>query len=334
MFAVREAGSLRHWQVSCRDDASMPNHLWSIVLAAGAGRRLSSITGGIPKQFWRYDGGSTLLESTLDRVAGVSPADRTLIVVDHSHDQYLGTMTGVARRGKVLYQPADRGTAAGVLLALVHVLESTPDGVVLLTPSDHGVSRPAEFHAAVRSAVADVTSRPAGRDEVMLFGVEPDTPVGDYGWITAERRLGGERFPSVKAFVEKPTHDGAVQLFNGGSVWNTMVLVARAATLFKLCQTHVPDMTAVLALTIGLPPAHRQDALTAIYGSLRSADFSRDVLGEAHGLGLCTFPRTMGWSDLGTPDRLAAWLSAQLGADQAVRTLVPRAAFPGVRAVA
>jgi choline kinase len=30
---------------------------WTVVLAAGAGRRLAEVTGGVPKQFWRAAGG-------------------------------------------------------------------------------------------------------------------------------------------------------------------------------------------------------------------------------------------------------------------------------------
>jgi choline kinase len=34
----------------------MVKNAWTIILAAGAGRRLSSVTGGVPKQFWRMPG--------------------------------------------------------------------------------------------------------------------------------------------------------------------------------------------------------------------------------------------------------------------------------------
>jgi mannose-1-phosphate guanylyltransferase len=50
---------------------------WTIVLAAGSGRRLARITGGIPKQFWSPPGGTTLLEQTLRRMAPLAPVPAT-----------------------------------------------------------------------------------------------------------------------------------------------------------------------------------------------------------------------------------------------------------------
>ena len=42
----------------------MSNQLWTVILAAGAGRRLSAVTGGVPKQFWRGLNGPSLLTQT------------------------------------------------------------------------------------------------------------------------------------------------------------------------------------------------------------------------------------------------------------------------------
>ena len=45
---------------------------WVIVLAAGAGRRLANVTGGVPKQYWPYDGQHSLLDI---RSIQIAPAD-------------------------------------------------------------------------------------------------------------------------------------------------------------------------------------------------------------------------------------------------------------------
>jgi mannose-1-phosphate guanylyltransferase len=47
---------------------------WASVLAGGKGRRLAQLTEGIPKQFWGYAPGGTLLESTLLRIVPLVPA--------------------------------------------------------------------------------------------------------------------------------------------------------------------------------------------------------------------------------------------------------------------
>lgn len=52
-----------------------------------------------------------------------------------------------------MFQPADRGTAAGVLFGLLPVLAADPDGTVLLTPSDHGIGNPTTFRRGISEAI-------------------------------------------------------------------------------------------------------------------------------------------------------------------------------------
>jgi hypothetical protein len=55
------------------------------------------------------------------------------------------------------------------------------------------------------------------------------------------------------------------------------------------------------------PAEQRHAFLADAYRDLAPADFSRDVLTGAPGLSACVWPVALGWSDLGTPDRLNAW---------------------------
>lgn len=143
---------------------------WNIVLAAGRGSRLASVTGGVPKQFWSADGGPTLLEETLDRISRIAPPERTVIVVDRSHGPFVGALEGLNRFEHILYQPEDRGTAAGVLLGLSRVVAVDPSAVVLLTPSDHGIGCSKTFLHGIRRAMREVRS---DRRDIVLFGVAP-----------------------------------------------------------------------------------------------------------------------------------------------------------------
>jgi mannose-1-phosphate guanylyltransferase len=287
--------------------------LWTIVLAAGAGRRLNSVTGGVPKQFWSADGGPSFLEQTVDRVAGLIPASRTVTVVDRTHREFVNALAEVPRLGQIVYQPCDRGTAAGVLLGLATVVAAAPDAIVVITPSDHGEARPETFADGVRRAVARVES---GRNEIVLFGVTPSTALADYGWITPAARGAaalqsddaGALLP-VAAFIEKPPVDEAARLMASGALWNTMVLAARASALMDLYRRHLPALTGVFLEALRRPAADRAAFLAERYAQLPSADFSRDLLMRAHGLAVFVWPADIGWSDLGTPDRLAAWSS-------------------------
>jgi mannose-1-phosphate guanylyltransferase len=112
----------------------VPNLPWKVVLAAGAGRRLQSVTGCVPKQFWRRNGEASLLEQTIDRFEPLAPWSRTVVIVDEGHREHIAETARLYPVGTVVVQPQDRGTAAGVLLALTPVLEIRPQAIVIVTP--------------------------------------------------------------------------------------------------------------------------------------------------------------------------------------------------------
>jgi mannose-1-phosphate guanylyltransferase len=275
---------------------------WAIVLAGGAGRRVSVMTGGVPKQFWAPGGGATLLTETLGRLDPLVPADRRLLLVHRDHRPYLRESPCPVR--SVMYQPSDRGTATAVLLGLLPILERNPDATVVLSPADHGVANPAQFRDGLMRAVRAVDRR---RTDLVLVGAQPDHPETSYGWITPGRRIAAGLF-RVTAFVEKPARETAAALLAAGSVWNTMVLAARASALFDLMRERQPRLTSALAAAWHLASGSRAEAMADVYQRVPSADLSRDVLTGARGLGLCVWPTATGWSDLGSPDRLETWL--------------------------
>jgi mannose-1-phosphate guanylyltransferase len=144
----------------------------------------------------------------------------------------------------------------------------------------------------------------------VLFGVEPSAAQTDYGWITLDPPRVSAGVQRVVSFVEKPRVDAARRLLSSGAVWNTMVIVARARALIDLCREHLPDLTAVFVGAVNFPPLTRDAFLVERYPHLQAADFSRAVLTPAVNLLAYTWPATIGWSDLGTPERLHSWLQA------------------------
>lgn len=288
--------------------AEMRGNLWSVVLAAGAGHRLSSVTGGVPKQFWRPDDGPSLLESTLDRLEPICPPARTLVVVGGTHREYVRQWPDYRRRGRILLQPQNRGTAAGLLLGLLPVVAADPDGVVVVTPSDHGVRNQDLFRRGIMKAIAHA-QHPGG---VILFGVEPNAARDDYGWITLSEAPAHGSIRPVRSFVEKPDLESARRLLAEGAIWNTLVMVARARVWIDLCRQQRPQLTQVFEQALTLPRDARHIFLDEQYLGMEAVDLSRDVLTNVRGLWGYRWPASMGWSDLGTPERFSRWVGNPL----------------------
>jgi mannose-1-phosphate guanylyltransferase len=117
-------------------------------------------------------------------------------------------------------------------------------------------------------------------------------------------------------------------LYSGGAVWNTMITVARVRTLFDVFRRQVPGLADVFVRALRLSRAERPAWLAAAYESLTPVDFSRDLMSRTTGLTAYVFPASMGWTDLGTPDRLARWVDGRR-ADVHARPAQPRGRQPG-----
>jgi mannose-1-phosphate guanylyltransferase len=274
---------------------------WGLVLAAGDGTRLRSLTtqGGVavPKQFCSLSGGPSLLQGAIRRSLAHAPLDRTMVIVASEHRRWWHGELGCVPAANVVVQPANRGTAPGVLLPLLSILERDPGATVALFPSDHFVADEQTMSRAVGRAFEQVDLHPG---KIVLLGIAPDASEPDYGWILPRDHSQANGTAEVEAFVEKPAADLAEDLLQRGGVWNSFLLVARGATLLDLYAERLPGLLATMReATWGEEP------LEGIYARLSVSDFSRELLqGSEDRLRLLRVP-ACGWTDLGTPARVA-----------------------------
>jgi mannose-1-phosphate guanylyltransferase len=83
-----------------------------------------------PKQYVALVGAASLLRQTLDRVAWLVPADRTVIVSQQHHARYIAGELGGGRLHTSSLQPQDRRTGAAVLFARHWIAQENPEGTV------------------------------------------------------------------------------------------------------------------------------------------------------------------------------------------------------------
>lgn len=289
---------------------SGPNR-WAVVLAGGDGLRLRPLTRDIagddrPKQFCPVLGGGTLLEETCRRAALAVLPSRTMVVVTRSHEPFYGPLLGSLGTGPAVIQPANRGTAAGILYPLFRLAASAPTASVVILPSDHHVSDDARFMAHVRVALDTVETR---LPHVLLLGITPDTHESEYGWIEPGDLLpgGAASCPmyQVRRFWEKPDPALAEVLRDRGCFWNSFVMVGRVPALLGLIRSAVPDLWEAFA---GVAPVigteEEAAAIQALYAGLETTDFSQEILSvRTRFLGLLPVSGVV-WSDLGSPERV------------------------------
>jgi len=283
---------------------SQRGRTWAILLAAGEGSRVAHLTRGVdgapvPKQFCSIHG-RTLLEMARQRARQLVPDQRMVTVVARRHRRWWEAETpGVA--GRIVVQPDNRGTAAGLLLPLLHVGERDPDAIVWIVPSDHWVADEPVLASAVHRAIERVRR---DRDRVVLLSMAPDGPETQYGWIVPGR-ADVDGIANVNAFVEKPSVGHARQLLLDGAGWNSFLLVGRIDALLALYARRCPGMVEEFLA------ARNGGGLESLYQGLPRRDFSRDVLeGSEQQLLVLQVP-ACGWTDLGTPERLLDCLNGE-----------------------
>ena len=283
-------------------------HLWGVVLSGGEGVRLRALTRQIcgderPKQYVSILGDRTLLRQTLDRVALRIRPSQTAVVTLRSHSRFFGEQWAGPEPSRVLIQPTDRGTAAGILFPIHWIARQDPDAIVAVFPSDHFVSGPATFMASVARIVAWVREHPA---RLVLLGAHPTSPEVEYGWIELGRPLDSRDGPQmweVRRFWEKPSEEQARLCLEAGCLWNTLVLVGTATMFLRAAREAVPEVCERLAQAV---PVFETDAeaWAQAYALIPRADFSRAILEPCPpSLAVAAVPRLM-WSDLGSPRRV------------------------------
>lgn len=281
---------------------------WAIVLAAGDGTRLASLTtdehgNSVPKQFCSLDGGSSLLAESMQRARHVAPRERVCVIVAEHHRRYWQSALWATPASNIIVQPRNRGTANGILLATLKILERDPLARIVFLPADHHVRDEAALAGSLRDAATELTRN---LQELLLIGIEPEEPDTELGYIVPSENR-GMTVRGVSRFVEKPDGTVARQLLNSGALWNSFIFAANGPALLGMLRTAMPENVERVetALARDARLGARSIALEEIYDELPSVDFSRGVMqGAERDLRVITAP-ACGWSDLGTPKRVA-----------------------------
>jgi mannose-1-phosphate guanylyltransferase len=290
---------------------SVSGATWVIVLAAGDGRRLHSLTTNaagmaVPKQFCSLRGGDSLLRDAMKRAEAVARRQHICLIVAEQHRTWWTPALEDVDRSNLIVQPRNCGTANGILLPLLHIVRRDPEARIVLLPSDHHVDNERVLADALRRAtrLLQAMSR-----QILLLGFSPEQADPELGYIVPGDQV-GRSLSTVRRFVEKPSTARARRLIKSGALWNSFIMAARAGALLALFQARIPRAFKDLQEAVARDCAHPYDpaATSGCYQHLADVDFSRSVLAGAESMLRVLPVAPCGWNDLGTPTRLAETL--------------------------
>ena len=112
----------------------------------------------------------------------------------------------------------------------------------------------------------------------------------------------------VSRFWEKPSHPTAQALFDRGCLWNTFVMVGRASIFLALLANTMASGVWKAFTAAQRSGRHSTDPMAQykLWASLTAGDFSRQVLTLSTPYLSVLRVGDIGWSDLGTPERVSA----------------------------
>jgi len=288
------------------------------ILCGGSGPRLWSLSRtGFPTEFLFLTRNESQFQEAAQRLAAlgkdsikvaapviVSGEDRRFLASEQLREVCI--VLGVA-----LLEPAGRNTAPALTLAAV---QNGQDPVLVLSPADQTIDRPAAFTAAVQRAIAQ-----AEQGNIVILDVTPEKPETGYGFIRTAKSSSASpsampdqirsaplcaNVLNVAAFVEKPSLQTAQKyLSEGGYYWNAGISVLKASVWLAAIEHFVP---AILQSTRAAWDARKTDGSfvrpgKAEFEAISSESVNYAVMEHCPGseFPIQMVPLDAGWNDLG-----------------------------------
>lgn len=288
--------------------------LWALVMAGGRGARFWPLSRRArPKQCLSLDGGPTLIQQAVARLAPLVPPERVLVVTGPDMVGEIRAQLPAVPSENLLVEPRARNTAPCIGWGAVEVgRRAGEDAMLAVLPSDHVIADP----AGLRAALAAAATAAACHGTVATLGIQPDRPETGFGYL--ELGAGAPPGPArrVLRFTEKPDRaTAAAWLAAGTHLWNAGMFVFPVDVMRAAFRTHLPESGAALDRLASDP-----GQLGVVWPALAATSIDYAIMERLPGL--LTVPCDIGWSDVGTWGSAAALLPAAPGGRGRARHIV------------
>jgi mannose-1-phosphate guanylyltransferase len=202
-------------------------------------------------------------------------------------------------KANLIYEPIGKNTLPCIGLAAMFAEKVNPEGVMVVTPSDHLIENDELFRDTVLAAVKIAEER----DGIVTIGITPTYPATGYGYVkTADEITGSEKINQFKVerFVEKPNEETAASyLKQGGFYWNSGMFIFKIPVFIDAMKQFAPALYSDLRkIQSDLGNPSFEQTLDTVYRAVESISVDYGIMEHAKNIYLVE--GNFVWNDLGS----------------------------------
>jgi mannose-1-phosphate guanylyltransferase len=282
----------------------MNPHHYAVIMAGGGGTRLWPVSRKArPKQMLQLTSQRTLFQIAVDRLEGLFPSERILVVTVEEQALELRKQCPQIPSENYLIEPMPRGTASVVGLAAIALNHRDPKASMVILTADHFIQQEAYFRSLLKAAL-----EVADQGYLVTLGIKPHHPATGYGYIQQGESLGKfSEFEAFRAigFKEKPDLDGARSFIEQGDhAWNSGMFIWRVDRIMAELDQLMPQLTEIIQKIASVWETDTQnEVLQELWPSIRPETIDYGIMEKADQVAVLPADN-LGWNDVGSWDSL------------------------------
>ena len=282
----------------------MSENYYAVIMAGGGGTRLWPLSRqSQPKQMLRLFDDRSLFQIAVQRLAGVFPPDRILVVTVADQAVELHQQAPEIPSENILIEPKPRGTASVIGLAGIVLQERDPQALMAVLTSDHFIGNVDKFQRILRSALLV-----AQAGYLVTLGIEPTHPATGYGYVQRGESIGiyhGLNAYRVLRFKEKPDETQAIEMLaSGDHAWNSGMFVWQVNQIMEEFARQMPDLsTSLNKISQAWDTQDREIVLEQEWSAIKTETIDYGIMEGARRVTVIP-AEGLNWSDVGSWDTL------------------------------
>jgi len=272
-----------------------------IILAGGSGTRLWPMSRSKKsKQFTAVIGEKTLLETTLNRFAGVYPKSKIFISTTPQCINNIKKILPDFPEKNIIVEPERRDTAAamGYVAGFMSLIE--PDEPMVFIPSDHYIRNTAKFLEVLK--VAEENIKKTGK--LIDVGIVPETPSTALGYTNIGKRISNQAGIEIYEFLghkEKPVYEKAKEYIKSGDyLWHGNFYMWTPKFFLQAFKKYAPEVYSPLEKVIKLLEQKGESKeIAQRYSEIPRVMIDYAVTEKMSPKDILIIKGEFGWSDIG-----------------------------------